>query len=153
MVYPGVQLSEVTRWSPLSQLSSGFLQAFWCCSWRTDHYQHFILIFTFQSLLSSRARFWYWSSSFSTIVSPGTAISIKSAVFLSFSTATISRRLCSITWCIWIHTSQRIFTFSVSNTGSAVCWYHYSKRGRPYVSRRLHGTIPASLSCPFAILK
>ena len=83
----------------------------------TIYYRHFILEFTFQSLLSYRARFWYLSTlspSFSTLVSPGTAISTKSAVLLSFSTATMSGRLCSITWCIWILTSQRIFTFSVS---------------------------------------
>jgi len=58
-------------------------------------------------------------------------------------------RLCSITWSIWILTSKRMLTFSISITGSAVCRYHYFERGRPYFPHRLKRTIPATLSCLF----
>jgi len=112
-----------------------------------------ISVFTFQNLLSSRVRFWYlstFSCSFSsTLVSPDTAISIKTDVLLSFSTTTISGHLCSVTWSVWILTSHRIWTFSVSITGSAVCRYHCPERCRSYFSHRLQWTIPATLSCLF----
>jgi len=79
---------EVTRCSLLSQLYSGYSSSFLVLF--LAHRP--LLAFTFESLLSSRARFWYlptFSYSSSTLVSPGTAISIKSAVLLS-STTTIS---------------------------------------------------------------
>jgi len=39
--------------------------------------------------------------------------------------------------------------FSISVTGSAICWYRCSESGRPYLSHRLQWTIPATLSCLF----
>ena len=61
-----------------------------------------ILVFTFQSHFSSRARFWYLStfSCFcaSTLVSPRALPYLsKSAAMLSYSTSTISGHVCSIT--------------------------------------------------------
>ena len=80
---------EVTRCSLLSQLYSGYSSSF-LVLFLLAHRP--LLAFTFQSLLSSCARFWHlptFAYSSSTLVSPGTAISIKSAVLLS-STTTIS---------------------------------------------------------------
>ena len=66
-------------------------------------------------------------------------------------TTTISGRLCSVTWSVWILTSQRILTFSVANTGSAVCRYHSPGLGRPNSSgqfRRLcHFSSYTSIKC------
>jgi len=53
-----------------------------------------------------------------------------SAHFTLSSATRISRFLCSIM-------SDRILTFSISFTGSAVCQYHCSKRGRSYFPHRL----------------
>ena len=108
-------------------------------------------LFTFQSHFSSRARFWYLStfSCFcaSTLVSPRALPYLsKSAAMLSFSTTTISGHVCSITWSVWILTSQRILTFFVSITGSPVCRYHCSEYGMLYFSHRLQWTIPTTLS-------
>ena len=35
---------------------------------------------------------------------------------------------------------------TTTTTGSAICWWHCSKRGRPYSSHRLRWTIQATLS-------
>jgi len=68
-----------------------------------------------------------------TLVSSGTARSTKSAVLLSFSQTTVSGRLCSITWSVWILTSQMISTFSVSITDFAPA---HCVLGKMYISTR-----------------
>ena len=60
----------------------------------------------------------------STLVYPGTATSIGSALIFCLCTTTMSGRRCSITWSVWIFTSYSILTFSLSIAGSVVCWYH-----------------------------
>jgi len=101
------------------------------------------LVSTFHNLFSSLAKSWclsIFSCSFSpTLASAGTVMSITSALLLSLSITTMSVHLCSVTWSVWIFMSQRIFTLSVSMTGSAVCWYHCSERFMWYVSRDSSG--------------
>ena len=81
------------------------------------------------------ARSWYLSTfsfSFSsTLVSPDTAMSIRSGLLLSLSTTTMSGRRCYLTWSVWIFMSHSILTFSLSVTGLAVCWYHCCEHCTP----------------------
>ena len=46
-----------------------------------------------------------------------------------------------------IFTSHSILTFSLSITGSAVCWYHCCEQCTLYLLQRLQCTAPATLSC------
>jgi len=63
----------------------------------------------------------------------------------------LSLRLQYLVVCVQSHgpSGYLHLTFSVSIAGSAICWYNGSERGRPYFSRRLQWTIPATLSCFF----
>jgi len=62
MLFPGVQLSRVTRYSLLSQLSSAFSPDFFGVVPSILATIRIILVFTFQSPLSSHARSWYLST-------------------------------------------------------------------------------------------
>ena len=104
---------------------------------------------TFQNPLSSHAR----SSYLSTFSCYYTSILVCLRALRSrVSYCCPSLRLQYLVVClrsVLIFTSQRIFTSSVSVTGSAICRYRCFERGRPYFSRRLQWTIPATLSCLF----
>ena len=96
------------------------------------------LVSTFQSLFSLMPDPGIYLSSPATRVSPGTVMSINSAILLS-STTTMSGRLCLITW------SVCLFTFCVSMTGSAILF-----QARNVVSfTQTQWTAPVTLSCLF----
>jgi len=111
MLYPGVQLSKVTRDATVVPALFGFFSSLFGVvpGAPTTIGIHFSKPFEFH------ARFWYLSTSscsFS-VVFWDTAMSIKSAVLLSCTT-TIAGHLCSITQSLWTLTYQRILTLSLS---------------------------------------
>ena len=77
----------------------------------------------------------------STLMSLGTAISIKSAVLL------YDYNICPSVFNHVVYLDTYIpedITFSISITGSVLCQYHCSEHGRPYFSHRLQWTILAT---------
>ena len=106
-----------------------------------------ILVFTFQSISGSRARFWDLSSSCcsSTYSCVSQHCDICQECRLVVLLYDYNGHLYSITWSVCILTSQRTSTFSVSITGSTVCRYRCSNCVRAYFSHRLQWTILATL--------
>ena len=89
-----------------------------------------LMLVSFHTFLNSILRSWYasiFSCSFLlTLTSPGTAMSIISALFSFLYTITMSGLLCSITLSVWILKSHSILTSFDSITFSAWCSYHLS---------------------------
>ena len=111
------------------------------------------LVFTSHILLSSLARFWYFSTfsaSFSfTPLSSGIATSIIRQLYLLSSTSTKSGLLASMWWSVRTLKSQRSLQLSFSSTLSGTWLYHLSFRSNPHYPDKSQCIALALLSCRF----